>query len=313
MSNPIDYKSMPFKELTVHLNAMFDRLEALYQENPILGQIIQIRMALTAMPIPVEYVTNIEELALVCDKLQRREYMLTTSRESALVVLSPDRIYKVPYYTAYYVAEKRGGIEALKDEVVRVNEIAVDFPQGGNGVYGVASGAWQSPAILGRPVGTPPDMFKQQPELSQAPHRRPFLDFSVKPPQPQPLHSWLQSPPARGQCYKPLKAQLDPSDSIDNAPAQSPTDISDEPGDEDSVKLTELVTVEVKGVDELVMVEVKGIDSEGWKYLTYCDDDQEALKLLNEWKQLSPTELMRQVVLRNAEQSKMFRAISLAG
>jgi hypothetical protein len=281
------------------------------------------------MPVPVEYVTNMEELALVCDKLQRREYMLTTSRGSALttsrgsalVALSPNRIYKLPYYTAYHVAEKQAGIEALKDEVVRVNEIAVDFPQGGNGMYGAASGAWQSPGPThwGGPVGAPPGMFKCPPEPSQAPHRRPFLDFSTPSPQPQPLHSWLQSPPANSQCYKPLKVQPDPSDSIANAPAQSPnegqspTDISDEPGDEDSVKLTELVTVEVKSIDELVMVEVKGIDPEGWKYLTYCDDDQEALKLLNEWKQLSPTELMRQVVLRNAEQSKTFRAISLAG
>lgn len=307
MSNPIDYKSMPFKELTVHLNAMFDRLEGLYQGTSIQSRIGQIRTTLTRLSVPVEYVTNMEELDLVYDKLQRREYLLTTSRESALVVLSPDRIYKVPYYTAYHVAEKQAGIEVLKDKVVLVNEIAVDFPQGGNGMYGVASGAWQSPGPThwGGPVGAPPGVFKRHSEPSQAPHRRPFLDFSAPSPQPQPLHSWLR--------YKPLKVQLDPSDSIDNAPAQSPTDISDEPGDEDSVKLTELVTVEVKGTDELVMVEVKGIDPEGWKYLTYCDDDQEALKLLNEWKQLSPTELMRQVVLRNAEQSKTFRAISPAG
>lgn len=208
MSNPIDYKSMPFKQLTVHLNAMFDRLEALYPGNPILGQIIQIRMALTRMPVPVEYVTNMEELYLVCDKLQRREYMLTTSRESALVVLSPDRIYKLPYYTAYHVAEKQAGVEALKDEVVRVNDVVVYFPQSGNGGYDMASDPWQPPAILWRPVGTPPDMFKQQPELSQAPHRRPFLDFSVKP--SQPLHTYSFGP-GPGYTVRPDFQSLAPA------------------------------------------------------------------------------------------------------
>ncbi len=220
MSNPIDYKSMPFKELTVHLNAMFDRLEALYPGNPILGQIIQIRMALTMMPVPVEYVTNMEELYLVCDKLQRREYMLTTSRESALVVLSPNRIYKLPSYTAYHVAEKQAGIEALKDKVVLVNEIAVDFPQGGNGMYGVASGARQSPAYWGGPVGAPPDMFKQQPEPSQAPQRRPFLDFSVKP--PQPLHTYSFGP-GPGYTVRPDFQSLAPANppAGPNAPKES--------------------------------------------------------------------------------------------
>ncbi len=222
MSNPIDYKSMPFKELTVHLNAMFDRLEALYPGNPILGQIIQIRMALTMMPVPVEYVTNMEELYLVCDKLQRREYMLTTSRESALVVLSPNRIYKLPSYTAYHVAEKQAGIEALKDKVVLVNEIAVDFPQGGNGMYGVASGAWQSPGPThwGGPVGVPPGVFKRHPEPSQAPHRRPFLDFSVKP--PQPLHTYSFGP-GPGYTVRPDFQSLAPANppAGPNAPKES--------------------------------------------------------------------------------------------